>query len=80
MHNISCTKHVTNEEVRNRIKHVIGPYEEYLLTTVKRKKHKWNGHVSRSSDPSKTILKGTVSGNRRRRGQRKRWEDNIKEW
>ena len=29
---------------------------------------------------SKTILQGTVKGGRRQGGQRKRWEDNIREW
>ena len=29
---------------------------------------------------AKTILQGTVQGGRRRGRQRKRWEDNIKEW
>ena len=50
------------------------------LTTVKRRKLKWFGHVTRSSGLAKTILQGTVQGGRRRGRQRKRWEDNIKEW
>ena len=29
---------------------------------------------------SKTILQGTVIGRRRQGRQRKRWEDNIREW
>ena len=29
---------------------------------------------------AKTILQGTVQGGRRRGRQRKRWEDNIREW
>ena len=29
---------------------------------------------------AKTILQGTVKGVRRRGRQKKRWEDNIKEW
>ena len=29
---------------------------------------------------AKTILQSTVKGGRRQGGQRKRWEDNIKEW
>ena len=40
----------------------------------------WYGHVSRSSDLAKTILQGTVKGERRQGRQRKRWEDNIREW
>ena len=35
---------------------------------------------SRSSGLAKTILQGTVKGGRSQRGQRKRWEDNIREW
>ena len=33
-----------------------------------------------SSGRAKTILQGTVKGGRRQGGQRKRWEDNIREW
>ena len=49
-----------------------------LLTLVKKRKLKWFGHVSRSSGSAKTILLGTVKGKKGR--QKKRWEDNIKEW
>ena len=45
-----------------------------------KQKLKWFGHVSRSSDLAKTILQGTVKGKRRRGGQKKRCEDNFKEW
>ena len=41
---------------------------------------RWFGHVSRSSGLAKTILQGTVKGKRKRGRQKKRWEDNIKEW
>ena len=47
---------------------------------VKRRKLQWYGHVSRSSGLAKTILQGTVKGGRRQGRQRKRWEDNIREW
>ena len=40
----------------------------------------WYGHVSRSSDLAKTLLQGTVKGERRQGKQKKRWEDNIREW
>ena len=55
-----------------------GPYED--LTSVKRCKLKWYGHVTRSSGLAKTILQGTAQEGRRRGRQRKWWEDNIKEW
>ena len=71
--------HVTKEEVCAKIQQAIGPHEG-LMTIVKRRKLKWYGHVSRSSGQVKTILQGTVKGGRRQGRQRKRWEDNIREW
>ncbi|WP_419613274.1 hypothetical protein, partial [Thiolapillus sp.] len=75
---ISYKDHVNNEEVRAKIQQAIGPNED-LLTSVKRRKLQWYGHVSRTSGLAKTILQGTVKGGRRQGGQRKRWEDNIRE-
>ena len=75
---ISYKDHVTNEEVRAKIQQAIGPHED--LTMVKRRKLQWYGHVSRSSGLAKTILQGTVKEGRRQGRQRKRWEDNIREW
>ena len=66
-------------KLRAKIQQAIGPNED-LLTIVKRRKLLWYGHVSRSSGLAKTILQDTVKGGRRQGGQRKRWEDNIKEW
>ena len=77
--NISYKEHVTNEEVRNRIQNSIGVHDN-LLTMVKKRNLRWYGHMSRSSGMAKTILQGTVKGARRRGRQKKRWEDNIKEW
>ena len=77
--NISYKDHVTNEEVRRKIQAAIGEYDE-LLTLVKKRKLRCFGHVSRSSGLEKTILKGSVKGKRKRGRQKKRWEDNIKEW
>ena len=57
---ISYEDHVTNEEVRAKIQHSIGPHED--LTIVKRRKLKWYGHISRSSGLAKTILQGTMKG------------------
>ena len=47
---------------------------------VKRRKLQWYSHVSRSSGLTKTISQGTVKGGRRQGRQRKRWEDNFREW
>ena len=76
---ISYKDHVTNEEVRAKIQQAIRPQED-VLAIVKRRKLQWYGYVSGSSGLAKTILQGTVKGGRRQGGQRKRREDNIREW
>ena len=76
---ISWRERKTNEFVRNTINSMIGKQEE-LLTTVKRRKLAWFGHVTRHQTLSKTILQGTVQGGRRRGRQRKQWMDNIRDW
>ena len=76
---ISYKDHVTNEEVRAKIQQAICPHED-LLTIVKRCKLQWSGHVSHSSGLAETILQCTVKGGRRQGRQRKRWENNIREW
>ena len=76
---ISYKDHITHEEVRSRIRKAIGPYEE-LLSTLKRRKMKWYGHVTRALGLAKTVFQGTVRGGRRKGRQRKRWEDTIRDW
>ena len=76
---ISYKDHVINEEVRTKIQQAIRQHED-LLTIIKRHKLQWYGHVSGSSGLAKTILQGTVKGGRGQGRQRKRWEDNIREW
>ena len=61
---ISYRDHITNERVKARIGNANEPYGD-LLTSVKRRKLKWYGHVTRSSGLAKTILQGTVQGGRR---------------
>ena len=77
--NISYKDHVTNEEVRSRIQNAIRVHDA-LLTMVKKRKLRWYGHIARSSGMAKTILQGTVKGASRKGSQKKKWEDNIKEW
>ena len=76
---ISYKDHVTNEEIRAKIQQAIGPHED-LLTIMKRRQLQWYGHISGSSGLAKTILQVTVKGGRRQGLERKRWEDNIREW
>ena len=67
-----------NEDVRRKIQAVIGKYDE-LLTSVKRRKLR-SCHISRSFGLAKTSLQGTVQEKIRKGRQKKRWEDDIKEW
>ena len=76
---ISYKDHVTIKEVHAKIQQAIGPHED-LLTIVKRCKLQWYDHVSRSSGLSKAILQGTVKRGRRQDRQKKRREDNTREW
>ena len=52
---ISCKDHVTNEEVRAKIQQAIGPHEDHL-TTVKRRKLQWYGHIYCSSGSGQNYL------------------------
>ena len=45
---ISYRDHVTNEEVRNTIRHAIAPYED-LITTVRKRKLRWYRLIARST-------------------------------
>ena len=74
---ISFKDHVTKEIVCAKIERAIRPHKDL---TIKRCKLQWCRHVSCSSGLPKTILQGTEKGGRRRGRQRKRWEDNIREW
>ena len=76
---ISYKDHVTNDEVCAKNLQAFGSHED-LLPIVKRCKLKWYGHVSRSSDLTKTILLRHNKKGRRQGRQKKRWEDNIREW
>ena len=76
---ISYKDRVTNEHVRKTIVKHNRTYED-LLATVKRRKLKWHGHVTRSDGLTKEILQGTVEVSRRRGRPKKSWSDNITEW
>ena len=88
----SYKDHIRNEIVCKKIQAAIGPYEDIiyrrkdrwllviLLTTVKKRKLRWFGHVIRSSGLCKKVVQGTVPGKRKRGRQKKRWEDNTREW
>ena len=61
---ISFRDRITND-VRNRVRVAIGPHND-LLSTVKTRKLRWYGHVTRATGLANTIMQGTVPGGRRR--------------
>ena len=65
--------------LRNTVRHAISPYED-LVTTVRKRKLGWHGHLLRSTGLAQMILQGMVQGGRRKGRQKNRWEDNISEW
>ena len=67
---ISYKDHITNEIVCTKMQTAIGPYED-LLTTVKQRKLRWFGHVTRSSGLCKKVLQGTLPGKGKREDKRK---------
>ena len=77
---ISYKDRVTNEEVCAKIQQAIRPHED-LLTIVK--KHNCSGvdmsHVHHQVWP-KLFCKARWKGGRKQGRQKKRWEDNIREW
>ena len=76
---INYKDHITNVEVRDRIKIAAGPQEE-LLKTVKKRKLRWFGHTTRSEGLAKTILQETVPWKRGRGRPRRTWMDDIRDW
>ena len=78
MLHISYKEHRTNDYVRQLVTTHAGE-QDPLLSTVKRRKLDWYGHVTRHT-LYVPVLQGTVEGKRRRGRQRKSWMDVIKEW
>ena len=74
---IPYTAHVTNAEVKARIRKQVERTEE-LLTTVKKKELQWFGHVCRhSGNVSHTILEGYVESKRKQGGPKSKWISNV---
>ena len=74
---VTCKDRRTNEWVLTQI----SP-KERLLTTVKRLKLQYFGHVARGSagDLASTILQGKTQGTRNRGRPRTSWQSNITSW
>ena len=74
---ISYREHETNDYVWQQVSILAGP-QEHLLSTVKRRKLSWFGHVCRHDTLPNIILQGTVDGRRRRGRPCKSRKNNIK--
>ena len=74
--NISYKDHVTKVEVRNRIKNAIGVHDG-LLTMVKKRKLRC---IATSQDHGEDNSARDSERRRRKGKQKKRWEDNTKDW
>ena len=68
------SEHKASDWVQNKINCLVGP-QERLLSTVKRQKLAWFGHVTCLDSLSKTILQGTLEGRQFCCLQRKCWID-----
>ena len=76
---ISYREHKTNEYVWQQVD-ILVRRQELLLSTFKRRRLSWFGHVCRHATLPKIILQGTVDGSCCRGRPRKSWKGNIKEW
>jgi len=69
---ISYRERRTNDFVRQKIRDLVGRREP-LLATVKRRKLAFFGHSIRRNSLTKTIIQGSVEGQRRRGRPKKNW-------
>ena len=75
---ISYKEHKTNEHAWQQVNVTVGR-QELLLSTVKRRKLPWFGHVCRHDTLPKIILHGTVDYSCRKGRPRESGRDNIEE-
>ena len=76
---IQIFKNLYDKEVCTKIQQAIGPHED-LMSIVKRRKLKVVWTCLQFIRSGQNHLQGTVEGGRRQDRQKKRWEDNIREW
>ena len=72
---IWCRWNIMNESILEEI-----GTRRILMETVKERKLRYFGHVTRAQNISTHILQGRIDGRRSRGRPRKRWGDNVKEW
>lgn len=74
---ISWTQHIPNDEVLRRVRR-----ERELLTTIKRRKTAYLGHIYRNNkyDILKLIIEGKIEGKRGPGRRQHSWLKNIRDW
>ena len=76
---ITYRQRKTNDYIHEKMINLIGKYEP-LLSTIKRRKLKYYGHICRHDGLAKTILQGKVEGKRKKGRPRNNWMHNISKW
>ena len=77
---ITWKQKITNVEVEQRIRLLIGNYEP-LLVTARRRKLQWFGHITRQNGTlAHDIMHGAVEGSRGRGRPRNTWLSDIVNW
>ena len=74
---ISWTEKVTNQEVCRRINR-----GESLVKNIAKRKMRFAGHVIRGScgELTSLVIEGMVEGKRDKGQQRRKWDDDVKNW
>eukprot|EP00795_Rhopilema_esculentum_P010165 gene10165-18833_t len=77
---ITWKQKITNVEVEQRIRQLIGNYEP-LLVTARRRKLQWFGHITRQNETlAHEIMHGAVESSRGRGRPRNTWLSDIANW
>eukprot|EP00795_Rhopilema_esculentum_P005717 gene5717-10971_t len=77
---ITWKQKITNVEVEQRIRQLIGNYEP-LLVTARRRKLQWFGHITRQNGTlAHDIMHGAVESSRGRGRPRNTWLSDIANW
>eukprot|EP00795_Rhopilema_esculentum_P013875 gene13875-4826_t len=77
---ITWKQKITNVEVEQRIRQLIGNYEPLLVTT-RRRKLQWFGHITRQNGTlAHDIMHGAVESSRGRGRPRNTWLSDIANW
>ena len=64
--NISWTEHITNEEVLKRVGEC-----RLIITTIRKRQHRWLGHIMRGDSLVITVLEGRLKGRKQKGRPRK---------